>query len=54
MAGREAAREGSGDSQMNIRMVPAVAGQRRQQGDPEESWQDIKDLVGKEVRRGQI
>ena len=33
MAGREAAREGSGDSQMNIRMVPAVAGQRRQQGD---------------------
>lgn len=31
----------------------AVAGQKWKQDDPEEAWQDMKDVVGKEVRRGQ-
>ena len=39
---------------MNIRMALTVAAQRWKQNDSEEAWQDTKDLVGKEIRRGQI
>lgn len=45
---------GRGDREMNIRMALTVAGQRWKQNDSEEARQDMKDLVGKEIRRGQI
>ena len=45
---------GRGDREMNIRMALTVAGQRWKQNDSEEARQDMKDLVGKEIRRCQI
>ena len=42
------------DREMHIRMALTVAGQRWKQNDSEEAWQDMKDLVGKEIRRGRI
>lgn len=39
---------GQGGRRTNIKT--AVAGQRWKQDDPKEAWQDLKDLVGKEIR----